>query len=127
MHLPAVGYIQVHAFTSNAQIPLKDVAVMITDHLNKAIAFRITDRSGRIEPVTIEVPEKVLSQAPDQGQPFTSVNIYARLEGFEQIEARNVQVFPQTITDQNFEMIPLAELPESYKEIAVFDTPPQNL
>ena len=127
MHLSAIGYIQVHAYTSNAQIPLKDVAIMITNDLNKAIAFRITDRSGRIDPVPIEVPEKSVSQAPDLGKPYTTVNIYARLEGFEQIESRNVQVFSQTVTDQNLEMIPLSELPESMKKTEIFNTPAQNL
>lgn len=44
--LSAKGYIQVHAYTSYAQIPLKDVAVSVTDVSGAAIALRLTNRSG---------------------------------------------------------------------------------
>lgn len=99
----------------------------VTDAQNNAIAFRITDRSGRIEPIPIEVPDLDVSLSPNNGIPFTRVNIYARKKGYEQIEGQNVQVFPQTVTDQNLEMIPLSELPDSWKKTEIFDTPPQNL
>jgi len=100
---------------------------MITDPQNSAIAFRITDRSGQIQPIPIRVPDRSESLAPDQGVGYALVNIYARRSGYEQIEAKNVQVFPQTTTTQNLEMIPLPELPDSWKKTEIFDTPPQNL
>ena len=40
--MSSIGYIQVHAFTSNAQIPLKDVAISIMDTNGSAIALRLT-------------------------------------------------------------------------------------
>jgi hypothetical protein len=55
------------------------------------------------------------------------VNIYARLENYEQIEAENVQVFPNVITNQNLEMIPLSELPDKWTQTEIFNTPAQNL
>lgn len=126
--MAATGYIQVRAYTSKAQLPLEDVAVLITDTTGKAIAMRQTDRSGKIQPIPIATPELSSSQSPDSGiVPFTTVNIYARLENFEQIEAENVQVFPDTVTDQDLEMIPLSELPEYWTQAEVFLTPPQNL
>ena len=100
----------------------------ITDPEGAAIALRLTDRSGQIEPVPIPVPDLSASQQPDPGViPFTTVNIYARLRNFEQIEAEDVQVFPDTVTTQDLEMIPLAELPISWTKTEVFQTPPQNL
>ena len=126
--LAATGYIQVSAYTGNARIPLENVTVMITHPDGSAIAMRLTDRSGRIAPVPIPVPDKASSQSPDSGiVPFTSVNIYARLENFEQIEAENVQVFPDTISNQNLEMIPLSEFPDQWTKAEIFNTPPQNL
>lgn len=126
--LPSTGYIQVSAYTSNARIPLENVAVMITHPDGSAIAMRLTDRSGRITPVPIAVPDKAAGQTPDTGiVPFTSVNIYARLENYEQIEAENVQVFTETVTNQNLEMIPLSELPDQWSKAEIFKTPPQNL
>lgn len=126
--LASTGYIQVTAFTSRARIPLENVTVMITQPDGSAIAMRLTNRSGQITPVPITVPDKATSQTPDTGIiPFTTVNIYARLENFEQIEAENVQVFAGTITNQNLEMIPLSEFPDQWTKAEIFNTPPQNL
>lgn len=101
---------------------------MITQPDGSAIAMRLTNRSGQIEPVPITVPDKTSSQSPDTGIiPFTTINIYARLENFEQIEAENVQVFAGTVTNQNLEMIPLSEFPDQWSKAEIFKTPPQNL
>lgn len=90
--------------------------------------MRLTDRSGQIEPIPITVPDRAASQTPNTGIiPFTAVNIYARLENYEQIEAENVQVFPNVVTTQNLEMIPLSEFPDKWTETEIFNTPPQNL
>lgn len=126
--MQATGYIQVRAYSSFAQLPLKDVAVTVTAQDGTAIAMRLTDRSGKIDVVEIPVPELSESQTPgSETAPFTSVTLHARLRGYEQIQADNVQVFANTITIQNLEMIPLAEFPTSWDQSETFDTPPQNL
>lgn len=126
--MPATGYIQVHAYSSFAQIPLQGVAVTVTADDGTAIAMRLTDRSGRITPIPLPVPDLSASQSPDTGEiPFATVNIHARLRGYEQITSERVQVFPDTTTNQDLEMIPLAELPGSWNQTEDFDTPPQNL
>lgn len=128
MHLNATGYITVHAYTSYALLPLKDVAVTVTAPDGTAIAMRLTDRNGQITPIEIPVPERSASLTPDSGStPFTAVNLYARLRGYEQIEIENLQVFPDTTTNQNLEMIPLSELPGAWNQTEIFDTPRQNL
>lgn len=123
------GYIQVHAFTSNAKIPLKDIAVSITDTGGSAIAFRLTNRSGELDdPVVIEVPDISASQSPNTGIiPFSSVNIYARAMGYEEIFIENLQVFSGITTEQDLEMIPLAEFPDSWNKSERFNTQTQNL
>ena len=127
--LSSTGYIQVHAYASRAQIPLQNVAVVITDKNGSAIAMRLTNRSGRLdEPVSIAVPDRAASESPNSGIiPFSSVNLYARLENYEEIIAENVQVFPGVITDQDLELIPLAEFPETWNKAEIFNTPAQNL
>ena len=127
--MPATGYIQVHAFISNAQIPLQDVAVAITDTSGSAIALKLTNRSGTFnKPVAISVPDLSASQSPDTGIiPYTTVNLYARYENFEEIFIENLQVFADVITDQNLEMIPLSEFPESWNTSESFNTSTQNL
>ena len=127
--LSATGYIQVHAYTSNAQIPLKDVAVAVTDTSGAGIALRLTNRSGLLDnPIEITVPDLAASQTPNTGViPFAVVNLYARLENYEEIDIENLQIFPNTVTVQNLEMIPLSELPAAWNLAEVFDTPAQNL
>jgi hypothetical protein len=126
--LSATGYIQAQAYTSRAQIPLEGVAIMVTRPDGTAIAMRTTDRSGLIQPIPISVPDKISSQTPDSGiVPFTNVNLYARLENYEQIEAEDIQIFADTVTWQGLEMIPLSELPDQWTKAEIFRTPPQNL
>ena len=126
--MSATGYITVHAFTSYAQLPLRDVAITVTATDGTAIAARLTDRSDQIVPIEIPVPDRAASQSPDPGEiPYTTVNLYARLRGYEQIENKNLQVFPGITTNQNLAMIPLSELPGKWNQTEVFDTPAQNL
>ena len=101
---------------------------MVTTPNGDAIAMRLTNSSGQIDTIPITVPDAAASQTPDTGIiPFTNVNIYARLNGFEQIEAENVQVFPNVVTSQDLEMIPLSEFPDKWTQAEVFRTPAQNL
>lgn len=126
--MPATGYIQVHAFASYARIPLTDVTVQVSAQDGTTIALRLTDRSGRIQPIAIPVPDRVDSLTPNAGErPFAVVNLSARLQDYEQIFVDNVQVFADITTNQDLEMIPLSELPDSRSKSETFDTPPQNL
>ena len=129
VNLSATGYIQVHAYTSNAQIPLKDVAVTVTNTAGAAIAMRLTNRSGQLnDPIEITVPDFSASQKPNTGIiPFTIVTLYARLEDYEAIEIENLQIFADTTTLQDLEMIPLSEFPSSRNQLEIFNTPAQNL
>ena len=129
IRLSATGYIQVFAYTSNAQLPLKDVAVAITETNGTAIALRLTNRSGILdEPVPITVPDFSTSQTPNTGIiPFATVNLYARLEDYEEIIIENLQIFANTTTVQDLKMLPLAEFPERWNQAELFNTPPQNL
>ena len=127
--LPAIGYIQVHAYTSKARIPLEGAAVTVTTADGKAIAMRLTNRNGTLDsPIAITVPDRTASQTPNTGTiPFTDVNLFARLENFETIEIENLQVFPEIVTVQDLAMIPISELPDSWNQLEIFNTPPQNL
>lgn len=126
--LPATGYITVRAFQSKAVLPLQGVAVVVTATDGTAIAMRTTNRSGLITPIEVPVPDLKAGKTPNTGQiPYTSVNLYARLPSYEEIEIENLQVFPNTTTIQNLEMIPLSEYPDAFNRSEIFDTPPQNL
>lgn len=126
--LPATGYLQVHAYASYAQIPLSNVTVTITATDGTAIAMRLTDRSGRITPVPIVVPDRSESLSPNPPErPYAVVNLIARLKDYEQIFVDDVQIFADVTTEQDLPMIPLSELPESRNKSETFQTYRQNL
>lgn len=128
MKLASTGYLQAHIYTSNAQLPLSNVAVVVTSPDGTAIAMRITDRSGLIDPIEIPVPPLEESQEPGSGErPYTQVNLIAELPGYERIEAENLQIFAGTTTYQNLEMIPLSSEPFGQNRTIRYITPPQNL
>ncbi len=129
IHLSATGYIQVHAYTSYARFPLEDVAITVTDTDGAAIAMRLTNRSGILDaPIEIPVPDTSAGQSPNTGIiPFSVVDLYARVKDFEEIHIERLQVFPNIVTNQNLEMIPLSELPQNWNQAEIFDTPAQNL
>ncbi len=126
--MPTTGYIQVRAYTSDAQYPLRDVAITITATDGTAIAMALTDRNGRIAPIPVPVPDRAESLSPDPAEsPFAVVNLYTHKRGYERIESENLQLFADTTTVQDLAMIPLAELPGSRNQYELFNTPPQNL
>lgn len=126
--MPANGYIQVRAYESYAQIPLQDVAISVTASDGTALAMRLTDRNGKIVPIEVPAPDLAESQTPGSPEaPFTTVTLNAKRKGYEQITVDDVQIFADTVTLQNLEMIPISELPDRWDRAEIFQTPPQNL
>ena len=127
--MSATGYLQVHAYTSNAQIPLQNVAISVTDSNGILLAMRLTNRSGLLDqPLQFQVPDFAESLTPESGEkPYKTVNIDARLEDYELIEVERAQIFANTVTVQDLEMIPLSEFPENRNRTEIFDTIPQAL
>ena len=126
--MPATGFLQLRAYTSTAQFPLENVAIAVTASDGTAIAMRLTNRNGLITSIEIPVPDRAESLQPDPGErPYATVNLYARKQGYEQVEAENLQIFADTTPYQNLEMIPLAEMPDAWDKTMVYNTPPQNL
>lgn len=126
--MPAIGYLQARAYTSSAQIPLRDVAVVVTAPDQTAIAMRVTDRSGLIAPIEIPVPNRSESQEPGAEQkPYTLVNLVAYRDGYGPFESKNIQIFADVLTFQDLKMVPLSQLPKGEEDSMDVVTPPQNL
>lgn len=126
--MPAEGYIQVHAYTSEAQIPLPGTAIAILADDGRLLAVRLTNASGQIQPVPVEVPDLAESLDPNfAGQPFTTVTIRAQHPNYEQIQVHNAQVFAGVTTLQPLEMLPIPLYPETLDRVEYFDVPPQSL
>ena len=46
---------------------------------------------------------------------------------YERIVVTDVQIFPNTVSEQILQFIPLNEFPEVWDQTESFDIPPQNL
>lgn len=126
--MASTGYLQVHAYASNAQLPLKEVAIVVTAEDQTALAMRLTDQSGLITPIEIPVPDLSESQSPDAEEiPYTLVNLTASLFGYEHFRVENIQIFANTTTNQDLEMVPLSDHPSAVDETVFVDTLPQDL
>lgn len=128
--MAADGYLIVRTYSSSGEMPVVGATVSIMEqHENGArlIATRITDRSGRTTPIKISAPNKSESLSPGVAAPFTDVNIMVEHIGFERVLIENAQIFADIITEQNIEMIPLGEQPDTFNMTEIVDITPQAL
>lgn len=128
----SVGYIVVNVYTSRAQIPLKNAYVTVTS--GKApevtlLGFRTTNENGTTESISIETPNVDLSLAPTQPdvQPFSTCNIRISHPEYYTTIINDVQVFANTQTLQEVELIPLEENSEAQDRLIRRTVPAQNL
>lgn len=126
----ATGYIVVNVYTSRAQIPLIDAQVSVTSGAganSKLLGFRTTNESGQTAPISISTPDLELSLSPSKIKPFAICDIKISHPSYYTLTITNVQIFANTQTIQNVELIPLEEnsLPED--RFISRNTPSQNL
>ncbi len=128
--MAATGYLTARTYASRAQLPIEGAAVSVTQRENggtRLIANRITDESGRIPTIPIPTPNRSESLAPGNSQPWTTVDITADHPDYDRVLVENVQIFADTITQQDMELLPRQELPEAYNLTEVVDVTPQPL
>ena len=98
---------------ADAKLTPGSFATMVTVRTEKPFSFFLRDVRKDM-PIWIPEYQAAVTEADDS-------RIY------EQIEAENLQVFADTTTFQNLEMIPLAEFPAAWDQTVIYNTPPQNL
>ena len=64
---------------------------------------------------------------PGTESPFAVCDIWVEVPGYEMLLVENVQVFPNTETLQELELIPLPEQTSSSTRGEIVDIPPQDL
>ena len=126
------GTLQIRVYTSRAQLPIEDATVVVTQisptgkyHL---LSVQITDREGRVQPLTIPAPPRWESTGPTQDMvPFSVCQVWAEHPGYTALRVDGVQIFSGEETDQDMELIPLAEWQHSLVDSSILNTSPQNL
>lgn len=91
------------------------------------LALRVTDENGRTAPIRVATPEPSASESPGTESPFAVCDIWVEVPGYEMLLVENVQVFPNTETLQELELIPLPEQTSSSTRGEIVDIPPQDL
>ena len=126
----ATGYIIVNVYTTRAQIPLKDALVSVTSGTganSKLLGFRTTNESGQTEPISISTPNLELSLSPSKTKPFAICDIKISHPSCYTLTITDVQIFANTQTIQNAELIPLEENSRPEDRFISRNTPSQNL
>ena len=125
------GAVQVHVYTSRANLPLEGATVVITqrDELGRDILLsnQKTDRSGNTAPINIAAPPRSDSLSPGERQAFSYVDITADAPRYERVIIRDVQIFPGIVSLQAIQMLPLAGLTPNAGTAEEFLIPPQTL
>ena len=91
------------------------------------LALRVTDENGRTAPIRVATPEPSASESPGTESPFAVCDIWVEVPGYEMLLVENVQVFPNTESLQELELIPLPEQTSSSTRGEIVDIPPQDL
>ncbi len=128
----AQGSFTARVYTSQNAIPVPGATVLLTragtaPGQTELIAVQVTDESGMTERILLDTPEKANSQQPEGGIGWSEITVSAEHPLYERIIVEHVQIFPGVETIQDFQLIPLAALPEVYNRTEIFEVQPQNL
>ena len=75
----------------------------------------------------VDTPAFANSQAPGRPVGFTNLRIAVDHPLYDRVIVVNAQVFPDIMTIQDIQLLPLDILPQNWGETQEFDIPPQNL
>ena len=124
------GYITVTVYTSRAQIPIQNAHVSVTsgEEANPVLfGVRTTNNSGKTTNISVEAPSVELSLSPSDSKPFSVYTIKVSHPSYYSVTIKDVQVFANTQTVQNVELIPLEENSKPDERTLSQTTPVQNL
>ncbi len=92
------------------------------------LSVQITDREGRVQPLTIPAPPRWESTGPTQDMvPLLRLPGLGGTPRLHRPAGGRRQIFSGEETDQDMELIPLAEGQHSLVDSSILNTSPQNL
>ena len=105
------GTLQIRVYTSRAQLPHRGRHCCGDPdqptgkyHL---LSVQITDREGRVQPLTILRPPAGRAPVPPRTwSPFSVCQVWAEHPGYTALRVDGVQIFSGEETDQDMELIP---------------------
>lgn len=129
--MASYGSIAARVFTSEARIPIVGAAITFTRpgaDGETLLAVRLTNFDGLTEPVDISAPDAAESQSYSPGAvPFAQVDVAVEAEFYDRVLVRGAQIFSDTQSMQNLQLIPTPTLPASYTQTQTFPISAQEL
>ncbi len=123
--MASVGTIMLRVYTSRAQLPVPGATVAVTQ--KSGGGRHTTDENGRIAPVRVATPDPAASESPGTPHPFASCDVWVEAPGYEMLYLENMQVFPNTETLQEVDLIPLPEQAPPASRGETVNVTPQEL
>ena len=127
------GTLRVRVITSNAQLPVEGASVVVTQKNPNGkydlLSVQATNSSGEIRELKIETPLSSASTSQEQGrgQPNAVCEVWAEAPGFVVLKVDGVQIFPNVVTEQQIELVPLEEGEHGLDRVNERQISPQNL
>lgn len=106
------GRLVVNVRTADGSIPVPGAKVTVLSNgpeESRVLAVLNTDGSGSTPTITVETPERALSESPGNAIGYTSLVILVEKDGFVSDQFTGAAVFPGITTVQPVNLIPLPE------------------
>lgn len=128
--MTGTGYLTVRISTSDAELPIQDATVTVTQDTPegvKLLAVRITDRSGVVPDIAIVTPALNESLSPGGPLPYAVVDVTVDRPGYDRALIENVQLFPGIQSQQDIALVPQSKTPEVFNMTDVVNITAQDL
>lgn len=106
----ATGYLKFGVFDISVGNPANNakIVVSVTENGTEVPLFTLfTNESGQSSVIELETPPFDYSLQPDQPQPYSSYNAVITASGYETEEINGIQVYANSTSIQNVNLIPL--------------------
>ena len=129
--MQAEGSLISNVYTSQSRIPIPNAIVTVSRRGEagkpQLVAIRLTDSSGKTAPIVNDTPPLTDTTSPGSAVGWTTVDVAVDHPGYTRVQVEGVQIFPQTRTVQDFELLPLPLRSTRQEEQELFLVPRQNL
>ncbi|MBE6631482.1 MAG: hypothetical protein E7623_02140 [Ruminococcaceae bacterium] len=106
------GYMKVNVRTAGGSLPVEGAIVKIlsTKEAASDVLYTLyTNASGVTERVSLEAPDRALSESPGNQNVYAKYNLIIQKDGYYRVEDYDAPVFSGITSIQNTELIPLPE------------------
>jgi hypothetical protein len=123
---PKTGYLKVEVFAANRALPITNARVTVSKKLKdeqRMLKVLLTDINGQTETIPLPAPDKLISEKPGMGIPYSTYTIKVEQPNFLPLEDFDVPIFEGITSIQPVELTPTTIL--DHKEETV--TEKENL